>query len=211
MTDPDKTLIAVLLDRSGSMMSVKTDTEGGFDQFIADQRSKPGSVAVTLAQFDTEYELVYSNLPIAQVPRLELTPRGSTALYDGIGKLSTDVGTELAATPHDQRPAAVLVVILTDGYENASREWDHAGVRALIRQQTEVWKWTYLFLGADLSAVPTAVSLGIDRSQALHYSPSSTAETFNVAAAAVSRVRGGTFVGFTDHDRDIVGGDHSRG
>ncbi|WFR73707.1 hypothetical protein P9209_09030 [Prescottella defluvii] len=77
MTNPDLTLIAVLLDRSGSMHSIKSDTEGGFDSFIAEQRAQPGTAEVTLAQFDREYERVYTTVPIAQVPPLELRPRGA--------------------------------------------------------------------------------------------------------------------------------------
>ncbi len=94
MTNPQRTLIAALLDRSGSMQSIKSDTEGGFNALIASQRTEPGEATVTLAQFDTEYEVVYANRPIADVPQLELEPRSMTALYDALGRLITDVGAE---------------------------------------------------------------------------------------------------------------------
>ena len=129
MTDPQRTLIAVLLDRSGSMECVKSDTEGGFNAFIDEQRGEPGDARVTLAQFDTDYEVVYANRPIADVPPLALQPRGGTALYDALGRLITDVGAELAALPEDERPGTVVVVVLTDGHENSSR-----GVDARRRQ-----------------------------------------------------------------------------
>ena len=105
MTDPQHSLIAVLLDRSGSMESIKSDTEGGFNAFIAEQRKEPLDIRVTLAQFDTDYDVVYANRPVQDVPPLELQPRGMTALYDALGKLITDVGAELAAMPEQQRPA----------------------------------------------------------------------------------------------------------
>ena len=92
MTDPQRTLIAVLLDRSGSMQAIKDDTEGGFNAFVEQQRNEPGEARVTLAQFDTHYEVVYADRPIADVPPLDLQPRGMTALYDALGRLITDVG-----------------------------------------------------------------------------------------------------------------------
>ncbi|WP_405137557.1 vWA domain-containing protein [Nocardia sp. NBC_01388] len=207
MTDTGKTLIAVLLDRSGSMAAVRSDTEGGFDQFIRDQREKPCTAAVTLAQFDNEYELVYSDVPVADVAPLKLVPRGMTALYDGIGKLTTDIGAKLSATPEDERPGSVLVVVLTDGHENASSEWTHDAVQALIRQQQDQWKWTYLFLGATLDAVQTGVSMGIARANSMHYSTNSTRETFDVLSRAATNVRGaGAFTGFSDADRKAAAG-----
>ena len=87
MTDPNRTHLAFLLDRSGSMQSIKTDTEGGFDAFIAEQRTQPGVCTVTLAQFDTEYEVNYQDLPIADVPPLNLEPRGMCIAHQ-IGRLA---------------------------------------------------------------------------------------------------------------------------
>ena len=91
MTNSTITHIAFLLDRSGSMQSIKDDTEGGFNAFIQDQRRQGGECRVTLAQFDNEYEEVYRDLPLAEVPPLRLVPRGSTALLDSIGRVSRDV------------------------------------------------------------------------------------------------------------------------
>ena len=99
MTDDNRVLIAVLLDRSGSMSSIKTDTEGGFAAFIDKQRGLDRDVRVTLAQFDTEYDVVYTERALAEVPPLVLDPRGATALYDAVGRLVSDVGAELAAKP----------------------------------------------------------------------------------------------------------------
>ncbi|MEU4455645.1 VWA domain-containing protein, partial [Nocardioides sp. NPDC023903] len=81
MTDSDRTLIAVLLDRSGSMQTIKADTEGGLAAYFEQQRSVPKKIEVTLAQFDTAYDVVYANVPLAQVPAPSLQPRSGTALY----------------------------------------------------------------------------------------------------------------------------------
>jgi uncharacterized protein YegL len=207
MTDPKKTLIAVLLDRSGSMAAAKADTEGGFDQFIAKQREQPGAATVTLAQFDHKYELVYSDTPIADVPPLDLEPRGRTALYDGIGKLTTDIGEALKATPEDQRPGTVIVVILTDGHENASREWDRYAIKDLIQQQQDRWQWTYIFLGATLDAVDTGDAMGIPRGHSMSYTQNNTAETFSVMDSAATATRAGTFTGFSTADREAASGE----
>ncbi|MBJ8348044.1 vWA domain-containing protein [Antrihabitans sp. YC2-6] len=207
MTNADLTLIAVLLDRSGSMFSIKSDTEGGFDAYIAKQREQPGGVHVTLAQFDDVYERVYSNVPIENVAPLVLEPRGVTALYDGIGRLTTEIGQELAARPEHERPGKVIVVVLTDGHENASKEWTHSAVREVITRQERDYAWDYLFLGANIDAVAIGEQLGFKGGKSLTYAPSAAGVSAAFAAAAnyTSRKRaaapGAAVEEFTDADR----------
>ncbi|MFH5227964.1 VWA domain-containing protein [Antrihabitans spumae] len=207
MTNPDLTLIAVLLDRSGSMHSIKGDTQGGFDAYIAKQREQPGSVTMTLAQFDDHYERVYSNKPIADVPPLDLQPRGVTALYDGIGRLTTEIGEELAAKPEHERPGQVIVVVLTDGHENASKDWTHQAVKEVITRQESEFAWDYLFLGANIDAVAIGEQMGFKSTNSITYAPSPAGVTnaFAAAASYTSRKRAaprGTKVeGFSDADR----------
>ena len=107
MTDPNLTHLYFLLDRSGSMVSLRADTIGGFDTFIAEQRTAPGRCRVTLAQFDNEYDEVYADRDIATVPSLVLVPRGSTALLDALGRLVVTAGERLAALPDAERPGSV--------------------------------------------------------------------------------------------------------
>lgn len=211
MTKPGLTLIAALLDRSGSMQTIRTDTEGGFDAYIETQRKEPGEVHVTLAQFDDRYDLVYSGKPIADVPALVLEPRGMTALLDGIGKLVTDIGAELAARPEHERPAKVIVMVLTDGHENSSREWAPAGIRDLIRQQEQVYAWEFLFLGANIDAVTVGQSLGFAADRSLTYgaSKAGVGGAIRAAAAYTSRSRvaapGAVPLGFSDEERQAAG------
>ncbi|MFG1797031.1 VWA domain-containing protein [Nocardia sp. NPDC049149] len=206
MTNPDLTLIAVLLDRSGSMQSIKTDTEGGFAAYLEKQREQPDGVEVTLAQFDNEYECVYANRPIEQVPPLDLQPRGMTALYDAVGRLVTDVGAELAKRPEQQRPGTVIVVVLTDGHENASKEWTHTAVKSLITQQREVYSWNFLFLGANMDAVTIGSEMGFDPRQSITYAaaPQGVSGVFRSAASYSARLRSGgpAPAGFTDAERE---------
>lgn len=208
MTNSDLTLIAVLLDRSGSMQSIKADTEGGLAAYFEEQRKLPKQTQVTFAHFDTEYESVYSNVPIGQVPPPVLQPRGGTALYDAVGKLVTDVGSELSARPEAERPGTVIVVVLTDGHENSSREWTHDAVRSLITQQQEVYNWDFLFLGANMDAVEIGSRMGFAPNQSITYAaaPSGVAGVFGAAAAYSARLQSDPGAarsgGFTDSERE---------
>lgn len=211
MTDPQRSLIAVLLDRSGSMESIKSDTEGGFNAFVDEQREASGDVRVTLAQFDTEYDVVYANRRVDDVPPLQLQPRGMTALYDAVGKVITDVGAELAAMPEHERPGAVVIVVLTDGHENSSREWTHDAVRAAIRRQESEYSWSFMFLGANMDAVETGKKLGFDADKSLTYA--ATGAGVSAAFAASGRVAremampsATRVAGFSDEERAAAQG-----
>jgi hypothetical protein len=189
MTSQDLTHIYFLLDRSGSMQTIKRDTEGGFAAFVADQRAAPGRCRVTLAQFDHAYELVYSGMPIAEVPPLVLEPRGTTALLDAMGRVITDAGAELAALPEPERPGTVIVAVMTDGYENASQEWNHAAVKALVEQQTTDYSWQFLYMGADQDAIEVGASLGVDRQYAVTYGRGRTEDVLTATSGMVSAYR----------------------
>lgn len=189
MTNPDLTHIYFLLDRSGSMASICDDTIGGFDTFIAEQRKHPGECRVTLAQFDDRYELVYADREIAEVPGLRLQPRGMTALLDAIGRLVTDAGSRLAGLLESERPGTVIVGIMTDGHENASQEWTHSAVKALIQHQTEVYDWEFLYMGADQDAIEVGTGLGVAAARSVTYSRGSTAMAMSSTSAMVDRVR----------------------
>jgi hypothetical protein len=169
MTNANKNLIAALLDRSGSMRSIAADMRGGFDSFIAKEAGQPGATLVTLAQFDDHYDVVYADRPIASVPPLALEPRGMTALLDAIGRFVTDVGAGLAALPEDERPGDVTVLVMTDGHENASREWTVEAVRALIARQEQDYAWDFVFLGANMDAVEVGSRMGFAPGKSLTF------------------------------------------
>lgn len=184
MTNTDITLIAALLDRSGSMQPIAGDIRGGFDAYIAKENAGPGTTLVTLAQFDSVYEVVYQNRDAGTVGPLVLEPRGSTALLDSIGRFITEVGAGLAALPEDDRPGDVTVLVMTDGLENASREWTIEAVRALISQQETGYAWDFVFLGANMDAVEVGTTLGFAPGKSLTWDPSE--EGVGGAFAAVS-------------------------
>ncbi|GAA5145808.1 VWA domain-containing protein [Nocardioides marinquilinus] len=189
MTDQTLTHLYFLLDRSGSMQSIKADTEGGFAAFIEEQQQAPGRCRATLAQFDQHYDEVYRDLDVADVPPLVLQPRGSTALLDSIGRLVTDAGARLAELPDAERPGTVIVAIMTDGMENASREWSHPAVKALIEQQTGQYGWQFMYMGADQDAIEVGTSLGVSADHSLTYGRGRSREALRLKGEKVRAMR----------------------
>lgn len=212
MTNPNLTHLYFLLDRSGSMQSIREDTVGGFDAFIAEQRSHPGECRVTLAQFDDRYDVVYTDQPIQDVPSLDLQPRGMTALLDAIGRLVSDAGVRLASLPESERPGTVIVGIMTDGLENASKEWTHQAVKTLIEQQSQAYSWEFLYLGADQDAIEVGTALGVPATRSMTYSRASSRAAMASTSAMVGRVRAARAsgaetadIGYTAQEREASG------
>lgn len=212
MTDSSKTLIAALLDRSGSMSTSVQSTEDGWRELINGQRAASGQCQVTLVQFDTEYEVLYPPTDIAAVPEFALQPRGGTALLDATGRFVTEVGERLSAMPEGERPGQVLCLIMTDGYENASSQWTWEAVKKLITQQREVYDWEFLFLGADIDAIEVSERMGMDRRYAMNYNKrdyeanrAAFASTGDVMAR--KRAHWSDRDGFSDANRRMAMGD----
>lgn len=175
MTKPNSSLIVAILDRSGSMSSIQSDMIGGFNTFLAEQKKNTGDVKMTLVRFDDQYEVVHALSDIHAVPDLDkesFSPRGWTALYDAICRTIDDVGTRLAMLPGDERPAKVLVMIVTDGIENASKEYRAENVKHRITTQKEKFQWEFMFLGANQDAIMTAKDMGISGIHAMNYNAS---------------------------------------
>lgn len=161
MTDKNLTEVAIILDRSGSMSTIRTDMQGGFKSFVADQRGLPGRCVFSLYQFDDSHETVYEERDINQIESLELVPRGSTALLDAMGRSIVRIGERLAKKPEAQRPGGVIVLVITDGQENASREFNADQIRAMVKRQETEWNWKFAFLGANIDAFATGSALWV--------------------------------------------------
>jgi hypothetical protein len=211
---PNQTLtqLVFLLDRSGSMQSIKSDIIGGFDAFIAEQREGEGLCTATLAQFDDEYEVVYRGIAIEQVPPLALFPRGRTALHDSMGKLITETAAEINAQAEADRPGTVIVGIMTDGLENASREWQQTAIKALVEQQTNDHGWEFFYMGADQDAVEVGTGLGVKAEQAITYARGKSHEALKTVSSNVRGYRDARLVdpaagmpAFTAAQRDELG------
>lgn len=200
--------ITMILDRSGSMASIALDTIGGVNTFLRDQKDVPGEALFTLAQFDDRYEIVHDAVPIARVePLTEKTfvPRGSTALLDAIARTIDSAGKRIAAIPEGDRPDKVICVIVTDGQENASRTYTRSKVFDRIAHQRDVYKWEFVFLGANQDAIEEAGKLGIGAASSMSYTASAAgvAANYRSLSANLSSVRTGQtkHMAFSDEDR----------
>lgn len=170
--------ITLLLDRSGSMASVRLETISGINHFMGEQKQAPGEACVSLIQFDDRYEPFMERVNVQNFRELSLEtyqPRGWTALYGAIGKAMEETGKRLAALAEKNRPAKVLFVIITDGHENYSQNvdwakpWDLARVKQEVEQQRSKYNWEFVFIGANQDAVLTSQSLGSPIANAMNY------------------------------------------
>jgi hypothetical protein len=162
------TWLLLIVDRSGSMARIKTDMEGGIQQLFKDQAEVEGDCLVTKVQFDTEYEVLTTNTPVGEIESYELIPRGSTALFDAIGRGVSALESEtkgMRVTPDN-----VIVSIVTDGLENSSREWRSAAIKELIEKKIADG-WHFLYLGADQNAITVAGAMGIPVGSSLDFTP----------------------------------------
>lgn len=172
MTNPNYTALLFIIDRSGSMSPIKDDMEGGIKTLLEDQKEIDGDVTVDFAYFDTEF-IYDQKLASLTAAAPKIVPRGGTALYDAIVRASVEFGESLAAMEEDKRPGKVLVAIVTDGYENSSRESTIEDVKKVIETQQNDYSWQYIFLGANQDAIMTAKSFGMARGSAMTFDYSS--------------------------------------
>lgn len=186
----DLTDITLVIDRSGSMESIRSDAEGGINTLITEQAKQPGECRVTLVQFDTEYEFLHQGVKAAECPPYHLVPRGSTALLDAVGRAISETGARLAAMPEAERPGLVVFVISTDGQENASREFTRDQVKQMIAHQQLVYKWEFTFLAANAEAFAEAGGMGISAEQAAQFGQGKVMHANLAVAQKVARMRG---------------------
>jgi hypothetical protein len=166
------TYIIFVIDRSGSMSSIRADMIGGFNSFIKAQRdANIGDCRVFAYQFDTEYSTIFENVDINKVSNLtEKTyePRGGTALYNSLGKTINNIGILLSSLPESERPEKVLVVTITDGEDNSlltndseAQNYTSAKVKEMVKHQTEVYRWDFAYIGANQDAWAVGGSMGV--------------------------------------------------
>lgn len=189
----DLTELVFILDRSGSMSGLEDDTIGGMNSFLNKQKQEEGQALVTTVLFDHESVLLHDRIDIRAVAPMtdrDYYVRGSTALLDAIGTTIEKISTAHAHTAEDYRPAHVLFVITTDGYENDSRRYTLEAVRAMITDR-KAQGWEFVFLGANIDAVRTAASFGIGADRAANYHADSigTRKNFDAVSDAATAFR----------------------
>jgi uncharacterized protein YegL len=190
----DYTDIICLLDRSGSMASLKNDMVNGLKTFVAEQKKLPGECLFTLVQFDsTEYKTVYDARPIDKVEDIDLIPGGATPLLDSLGRLIEDTGKRFKIMREDERPQHIVFMIITDGEENASMRFSRHQIREMIKVQSETYNWHFTYLGANQDAFQEAHSIGIPRESTITFQANlmGTQSMYNSASNATSMLRSG--------------------
>lgn len=188
------TELVFILDRSGSMAGLVSDTIGGFNSMIERQKQEQGEVYVTTVLFDTRFDRIHDRKKLAEVPVLtekDYVPGGCTALLDAIGSTVRHIAhIHRYARPEDV-PEKTVVVITTDGLENASRQYSLEEVRRLIEHEQEKYGWEFLFLGANIDAVETAGSIGIRADRSANFMPDSAGVelSFHAVSDAICAVQ----------------------
>ncbi len=167
------TELVFILDKSGSMGGMESDTIGGYNSLLVKQKAVDNECFITTVLFDNNYELLHDRIDIKAVSPItenEYYVGGTTALLDAIGKTINKIGNAQKHTAEDYRAEKVIVTIITDGMENSSHEFTAEKVRQMIDHQKTKYGWEFIFLGANIDAVETAGHFGIkaDRSQNYH-------------------------------------------
>jgi hypothetical protein len=180
-----QTEIVVILDRSGSMGSIAKSTVEGFNTFLNEQKQAEGEAFMTLVQFDDRYEINYKSLPVKEVAELvsgeTYIPRGSTGLYDAIGKTINELQTD----------RDVVFVIITDGHENASREFKGEAIKKMIETLETENKWKFLYLGANQDAITAGNAIGVKAANSMSWAASAdgVGNTFMSMSANIGTYR----------------------
>ena len=188
------TELVFILDRSGSMSGLESDTIGGFNSMIKKQKKEEGEAIVSTVLFDDVSDVIHDRVKISDVKKMtedDYYVRGCTALLDAVGGAIHHIGNVQKYAREEDRPAKTLFVITTDGLENASKHYSFKDVKKMIKRQKEKHNWEFLFLGANIDAIEVAGNMGIskDRAANFHCDSVGTALNYEVLEEAVSRVR----------------------
>ncbi len=200
--------ITLVVDRSGSMATIKEDAEGGVNTFVTEQAKESGEALVTLLQFDTEYEFLHKGMPIRQVPKYELVPRGMTALLDAVGRAINETSERLLKMAEQDRPGLVIFVVVTDGHENSSKEFSKDQLKEMIERQQKEYDWHFTFLGANQDAFAEAGGMGIHAAGVANYRMDKVGAAWQGTTSMVARMRTQRSAGetvkneFTDEERE---------
>ncbi len=164
--------LVFILDRSGSMAGLESDTIGGYNAMLEKQKKEEGEANVTTVLFDDKIETLHKRVSLQEISKItekEYYVRGCTALLDAIGQTIHQMGNVQKYAKEEDRAGKVLFIITTDGYENASKEYTFEKIKKMIEHQKECYKWEFVFLGANIDAIETAKKFGITEDYATNY------------------------------------------
>ena len=190
------TEIVFILDRSGSMSGLESDTIGGFNSLIAKQKKEEGQALVSTVLFDDRSDVLYDRIPLDKITPMtddDYYVRGCTALLDAVGGAIHHIGNVHKYARPEDRPEKTMFIITTDGMENASKRYTYEKVKTMIEHQKEKYGWEFIFLGANIDAVEVAGRFGISKDRAANYhcDEKGTALNYEVLSEAICQVRMG--------------------
>jgi uncharacterized protein YegL len=209
----DFTELVFILDKSGSMSGLESDTIGGYNAMLAKQKEAQGEASVTTVLFDDGYQILHDRIHIkgvAAISEKDYYIGGSTALLDAIGKTINKIGNVQKHTSEEERAGKVMFVITTDGMENASQRFTYDQIRQMIEHQKEKYGWEFIFLGANIDAISTAAKIGISEDRAANYKADSkgTEQNFAAVYCVVNNFRDGK--AFDKNWKKDVENDHKK-
>ena len=188
------TEIVFILDRSGSMSGLEADTIGGYNSLIEKQKKEPGEAYVSTVLFDDKAEVLHDRADLRKIQPMtdkDYYVRGCTALLDAVGGAIHHIGNVHKYAREEDRPEKTMFIIMTDGYENASRKYRYDEIKRMISRQKEKYGWEFMFLGANIDAVSEARKFGVDENMAVEYHSDKrgTAVSYDAICGAVSECR----------------------
>ena len=205
------TELVFILDKSGSMGGLESDTIGGFNSMLAKQQAESGECRITTVLFNNDYELLHDRLDIQEAALLterDYQVGGSTALLDAIGKTIYKIANVQRNIADEHRAEKVLFVITTDGEENSSHEYSYVKIKTQIERQKVKYGWEFIFLGANIDALEVAGQIGIsvDRAQNFHADDDGTAILYEELNKVIVKVR--SVKSFDANWKDKIETDH---
>lgn len=206
----NSTEILLIADRSGSMSDSIEEMTNAINRIIDDQKKDTSPCKVSLWIFDDKVEKIWDRMNLSAVPKLTketYCARGATALNDAIGMAMNDLGKSLAAEKMEDRPGKVMVVIVTDGFENASKEFSGQQIKDMIQHQKEKYSWQYMFLGADLDAYKMGFQYGLTAQSVANISKQNLQGAGSMVSRGLSRYRtaaniDGTYASLLDDEKE---------
>jgi len=198
------------MDRSGSMQSIAKDMEGGLNTFIQEQKEEPGELTVSFYRFDDVCEKVIDFAQISTVGELKLEPRNMTALNDAIGKAVKETGEVLSKMLEEDRPGLVTIMIVTDGGENASKEYTAEMVKSMVSEQESKYNWKFTYLGANQDSFAVGQNYGLNLASVANYATSNSNEVWKNYSGKMSAARSCNSSGcsvsmaYSDTEREVL-------